>query len=167
MSLPNLADLLGAEVSTSGFDLLPAGEYDGVITGCEVRKGAKGPYLNVEVTVHNEGVRGRKVWRISSFSEKALNMPGGVSNLVQSTQPEIDPSTAPEALPAALADALISSPVHIEVEHDQIKRNGTPQFHADGQPELRAQIKTFSAPEAEFITSIENEIAGVDDDLPF
>jgi len=166
MSLPTLEELLGGEVST-GYDLLPVGEYNGVITGCEVRKGAKGPYLNLEVTVHDEGVRGRKVWRIASFSEKALNMPGGVANLVQSTQPVIDPSTAPEELPAVLADAVISSPVKIEVEHDQIKRNGVLQFLADGQPELRAQIRTFEAPDGEFITDIKNEIAGVDDDLPF
>lgn len=167
MSLPSLADLLGAEVASGGFDLLPVGEYNGVITGAEVRKGAKGPYLNLEVTVHDEGVRGRKVWRIASFSEKALNMPGGVANLVQSTQPEIDPDTKNEDLPAVLADAVISSPVKVEVEHDQIKRNGVLQFHADGQPELRAQIASFEAPEDEFLEGIKNEIAGVDDDLPF
>lgn len=166
MSLPSLEDLLGAEVST-GYDLLPIGGYSGVITGCEVRKGAKGPYLNVEVTVHDEGYRGRKVWRIASFSEAALNMPGGVANLVQSTQPEIDPGTSPDDLPAVLAQAIISSPVAITVEHDQIKRNGAAQFLPDGSPEMRAQIKSFEAPDADFLTRIENEIAGVDEDLPF
>lgn len=167
MPLPTLSELLGADVAAGGFDLVPLGDYNGVITACEVRKGAKGPYLNLEVTIHDEGLRGRKVWRIASFSEKALNMPGGVSNLVQSTQPEIDPDTSPDELPAVLADAVISSPVRIEVEHDQIKRNGVLQFLADGQPELRAQIRTFDVPDENFITDIKNEIDGVDDDLPF
>ena len=166
MSLPSLEELLGAEVST-GYDLVPIGEYDAVITGCEVRKGAKGPYLNVEATLHDEGVRGRKVWRIASFSEKALNMPGGVANIVQSTQPDIDPGISPDELPAALAAAVLSSPVRVTVEHDQIKRNGALQFLPDGSPEMRAQIKTFDAPSEEFLKTIENEIAGVDDDLPF
>ncbi len=167
MTMPSLSDLLGAEVSDSGFDLIPVGPYSGVITGAEVKKGPKGPYINIEVTIHDEGLRGRKVWRIASFSEKALNMPGGIANLVQSVQPEIEPTTEPGALPAAIADAIISSPVLIEVGHDQVKRNGTLQFHADGQPELRAQIETFDAPGEEFTGRIEAEIAGVDDDLPF
>lgn len=166
MSLPSLADLLGAEVST-GFAVVPIGIYDGVITNCEVRKGAKGAYLSVEVTLHNEGVRGSKVWRIASFSEKALNMPGGVANIVQTVQPDIDPDTSPEELPSVLAAAIISSPVSVEVDHDQIKREGKLQYKPDGSPEMRATIATFSVPTPEFIKTIENEIAGVDDDLPF
>jgi hypothetical protein len=162
-----LNDLLGAEVSSSSFDLIEEGTYNGVITGAEVRPGQKAPYINLEVTIHDEGLRGRKVWRTCSFSEKALNMPGGVANLVQTTKPDIDPSTPAEALPAAIAEAVISSPVTIEVEHEQIKRQGVAQFNADGTPEMRAQIKTLIEPDEAFVTQIENEIAGVDDDLPF
>jgi hypothetical protein len=118
-------------------------------SAAEVRrghKGANGSHLNIEVTIHDDGYRGRKVWRIASFSEKALNMPGGVANVVQSTQPDIDPSTAPGELPAVIADAIISSPVRIQVEHDQITRRGVPLFKADGQPELRAQIGSWRGP---------------------
>lgn len=165
MSLPSLEELLNADISE--YELLPVGTYSGVITNCEVRKGPKGPYLSIEVTVHDEGYRGRKVWRNASFSEKAINMPGGVANLVQSAQPEIDPGTTADELPSVIATEVVSSPVKVEVEHDQIKRNGALQFNPDGSPEMREQIKTFHAPDAEFISEIESEIAGVDNDLPF
>lgn len=172
MSLPTLADLLGAEVST-GFAPIPRGIYNGVITEVEVRKGGKGPYLNLTLTVHsdvegNTDQRGRKAWRIASFSEKALNMPGGVSNIVQVTQPEIDPTTKPEDLPAVLAAALVSSPVKFEIDHEQKQdASGNLKTNADGTPQMREVVNYFEEVGAEFLADFEAEAAGVDDDLPF
>lgn len=172
MSLPSLSDLLGADVS-SGFEVLPRGIYNGVITDVEVRKGGKGPYLNIECTVHSDeegstARRGSKVWRIASFSEKALNMPGGVANVVQVTKPDIDPATSPTELPAVLAKALVSSPVKFEVDHEQREDgNGNLKTEPDGSPAMRAIINFFEACDDEFLASFEAEAAGVDDDLPF
>ena len=173
MSLPTLDDLLGAEVST-GFETLPRGIYNGVITDVEVRKGGKGPYLNIECTVHSESEtgdtskRGSKVWRIASFSEKALTMPGGVANVVQVAKPEIEPGTEPGELPAVLATALVSSPVKFEVDHEQREDgNGNLKTNADGTPAMRAIINYFEECDEDFLASFEAEAAGVDDDLPF
>lgn len=168
MNIPSLDDLLNLEVSDS-FDKtpVPEGTYNAVITGCEVRKGAKGPYLSIEVTIHDEDFKGRKVWRNSSFSEKAVGMPGGIANLLQATRPRIAKDTPANALPAAIADAVVASPVTIEVEHEQVKRNGVPATLSDGTPEMRAQVRHFAPATDEFSASIEAEAAGLDDDLPF
>jgi hypothetical protein len=162
-----MEELLGTKVSK--FDLVPIGRYSGVIVAAEVLKGPKGPYIKVEVKIHDEGFRGRSVWRgAASFSEKAKTMPGAAPNLVQATQPEIDPSIEDvRELPAAIADALISLPVGVEVEHEQIKRNGELALGPDGEPELRATIKEFFEVGDDFRATIEAEIEGVDDDLPF
>ena len=172
MSLPSLADLLGAEVTT-GFTPIPRGIYNGVITEVEVRKGGKGPYLNITFTVHsdeegNTDQRGRKAWRISSFSEKALNMPGGVSNVVQVVQPDIEPTTAPTDLPKVLAAALVSAPVKVEIDHEQKQdANGNLKTNPDGTPQNREIITYFEEVDEEFLANFEAEAAGVDDDLPF
>lgn len=173
MSLPTLADLLGAEVST-GFEPVPRGIYNGVITEIEVRKGGKGPYLNLTLTVHSHAEtgetdqRGRKAWRIASFSEKALKMPGGVANVVQVVEPEIDPDTDPGAMPAALATALLSAPVKFEIDHEQKQDgNGNLKTNSDGSPAMREVVNYFEKCDEEFIESFEAEAAGLDDDLPF
>lgn len=163
-----MADLLGADVGSTDFDLLPEGKYSGVITGTEVKKGPKGPYIKVEVTIHDEGLRGRKVWRnAASFSDAALNIPGHAGNLVQATQPVIDTDLEVGELPAAIANEIISTPVIVEVKHEQVERDGKLQFRSDGEPEFRAGIEKFFEADEEFVQQIENEIAGVDDDLPF
>ena len=167
MSIPSIEDLLNAEVAEFSNDIVPEGEYDAVITDVEVRKGAKGPYLGIKATIFNGEQARRPVWRNSSFSEKAVNMPGGIANLVQSAKPDIPKDTPANEVPAAIAQAVISCPVVIEVEHEQVVRNGVPQVKADGQPELRAQIRSFSEPSDELIAAFEAEASGTDDDLPF
>lgn len=58
------------------FEAVPAGEYEAEITKIEYREPAsedKYPYLNVEVTITEDGdEQGRKVWGIWSFSPKAM-----------------------------------------------------------------------------------------------
>jgi hypothetical protein len=169
MSLPTLAELMSKEVSET-FDRtpLPIGFYNGVITGAEARAGAKGPYLSVEVTIHDEEFKGRKVWKNScSFSEKALGMPGGIANLLQTAKPDIPASAPPNTLPAVIAQGVISCPIRIEVEHEQVKRSGVFATLADGSPEMRSSIRQFTPPDDAFVQSIEAEAAGLDDDLPF
>ncbi len=169
MPLPSLDDLMSMGVA-EGFDSnpVPIDQYNAVITGAEVANGAKGPYIKIETTIHDEEHRGRKVWKNAvSFSEKALKMPGGVANLLQTTKPEIDRDIDSNELPAAVAAAVLHSPIVIDVDHEQVKRNGVDQFLADGQPELRATIRQFIEADADFISAIEAEAAGVDDDLPF
>lgn len=169
-NIPTLEELLSMEV-TEAYDKtpVPEGDYTAVITGCEVRKGKKGPYLAVEATVHDEDIpeHDRKVWRNSSFSEKAMGMPGGIANLVQSAKPALPSGTDAAALPAAIATSIVSCPVLIEVEHEQVVRNGIPAVNADGTPEIRGQIRQFSVPSDEFIAAIEAIASGQDDDLPF
>jgi len=168
MPLPTFQDLMGAEISTGFGPPVPIGAYNAVITGAEVRGGKKGPYIAFESTIHDDGeYRGRKVWRNSSFSEKALAMPGGIAEITQATDPDVDKETPAEELPAVLAATILHSPVVIEVEHEQVKRNGVDQFNTDGTPELRATVSSFIAPPDDFIEAIKTEAAGVDDDLPF
>lgn len=165
MPIPSLEDLLSADISE--FALVAAGDYNAVITGCEVRPGPKGPYLNVEATIHSEEFKGSKVWGMSSFSEKAFTMPGGVANLVQSAQPDIDRDTPAEALPAEVAQKVVTLPVLITVGHEQVKRNGVLQTNTDGSPEMRARVTLYAPPDPDFLQTIEAEAAGLDDDLPF
>ena len=160
---------MNAEISTGFGPPVPIGPYNAVITGTEVRGGKKGPYIAFETTIHDDGeYRGRKVWRNSSFSEKARHMPGGVSEVYQATNPDVDMDTPREALPAVLAAAVLHSPVVIQVEHEQKQnREGVDQFNMDGSPALRGIVSSFVAPPDDFIDAIKAEAAGVDDDLPF
>lgn len=172
MPIPSLDELMEMEVSASFDEPVPEGWYNAVITKGEVRKGKKGPYISIETTVHtdedgDDEFRGRKVWRNASFSDNALKMPGGIAQLMQATQPEIDRDTTSEELPAVIARAITSTPVRIRVKHDQIVRQGVAQFKADGEPELRAEVAEWEAASEEFIAAVEDEAAGVDDDLPF
>lgn len=168
MSIPTLDELFDTPVSSGFGDPLPIGFYNGVITGAEVKSGPKGPYIKVEVTIHDEDYRGRKTWKNAvSFSEKATFMPGGPAELLQATEPDIDRSLPSNQIPAAIAAAILSTPISVEVEHEQVKRNGVAQFNADGTPEMRAQIRSFAKADSDFITTVENEAAGLDDDLPF
>ena len=172
MPLPTFQELMDAEVSTGGGPPVPEGFYNAVITGAEVRGGLKGPYIAFETTIHGDGdddeYRGRKVWRNSSFSEKARHMPGGISEVFQATKPDVDMDTPREELPAVLAAAVLHSPVVIEVEHEQKQnREGVDQFNMDGSPALRGVVSSFTAPQDDFIGTIKAEAAGLDDDLPF
>lgn len=172
--LPTLDELMGAEISAS-FDRtpLPIGSYNGVITGAEVNKGAKGPYIKIEVTIHDEDYRGRKAWKNAvSFSEKAINMPGGVAELVQTTQPDIDRDIPGNELPAAIAAAILSTPIVINVGHEHaqeknVSGNYVDAFNDDGSPRMKAVIESFSPADPDFISAVEKEAAGLDDDLPF
>ena len=172
MSIPSLADILGGTVTDAPeYDPLPPGDYSAVITGVEVRKGKKSgiPYLNVEATIFTGEFETRKVWGMSSFSEKATTMPGGITQILQSTgaAENLDLATDPETLPAVLAAALKSSPVTITTNLDHEGRPGDKKFNEDGTPKMRAQINSYSPPSEEFLASFANEVAGVDDDVPF
>lgn len=171
MSIPTLEELMKAEVSSGGFEPLPVGWYDGVITKVEVRAGAKGPYLNIEVRVHDDGEHnGRPVWGMSSFSDKALTMPGGIANLLQTTKPDIDMDTPAEELPHAIAVAVSSKPVSFLVKNEQVKRNGQLQYldaPKNQVPELRSRVEEYREPSQDFIDAVDAEAAGLDGDLPF
>ena len=96
-------------------------------------------------------------------------MPGGVAELLQTTGAgeTIDRSLPAEELPAAIAEAVLHSPIVIEVDHEQVKRNNVLQFNADDTPEMRARVRSYSAAKPEFIEAIKAEAAGLDEDLPF
>jgi hypothetical protein len=165
MSLPTLEQLLGTK--TIKRTLLPEGKYSGVITGAEVNKGPKGPYIAVEVTIHDEGSRGRKVWGNASFSEGALGYPGASPNLVQAAQPVLDESMTVEQLPEAVANGILTLPIRVEVGHDQVKRGGKLAFTDEGDADMRASVTEYFEADAEFIEQLEAEAEGIDDDLPF
>lgn len=170
MSIPTLEELMKAEVSAGGFEPLPVGWYNGVITKVEVRPGQKAAYLNIEVTVHGDEHNGRKVWGMASFSDKALTMPGGIANLLQSTKPDLDIDTPPEELPAAIAAAVTSKPVSFLVKNEQVKRNGVLQYLDSPKnqlPELRSRVSEYRTPDQDFIDEVDAEAAGLDSDLPF
>ena len=171
MPIRSLEELLTAEVGESDFPLIPIGFYNGVITGAEVRQGGKAPYINVRVTIHDEGeYRGQNCWKNAvSFSEKALLMPGGPAQLAQATgsQDKLAKDVPWEEAPSALAAAVLSTPVRIEVRHEQAWKNGSDVFNEDGTPKMRAIIHAFAPADEDFIASVEAEAAGLDDDLPF
>lgn len=168
MAISSLQDLMGAEVGSNDFPLVPAGTYNAVITKAEVRKGNKAPYIALMATIHDEDYKGWTVWNIAaSFSEAALTVPGHAANLVQSTGITIDLDTPEEEIPAAVAAAIVGQPVSIEVVHDQVKRNGVLQTNDDGSPEMRANIDAYNPAPEEFIESVELDAQGLDDDLPF
>ena len=172
MGIPTLEELMQAEVSASGFEPLAIGWYNGVITKTEVKDGQKAAYISVEVTVHDEDSEYHKrlVWGITSFSDKAVTMPGGVANLLQTTEPDIPLDTPVEELPAVMAVAIVSSPVSFEVRNEQVKRGGKLQFldaPADTIPEMRSKVANYRKPEQEFIDSIDASAVGLDSDLPF
>lgn len=172
MSIPTLDQLMTTSISElAEWDLLDVGPYFGVITNTEARKGPKGPYVNIEVTLHqnaagDETMKGRRVWRNVSFSDKAIGMPGGLAQLVQATQPNI-PDGADSDLPSALAQVLTGEAVGVELGHEQGWKNGGPQVDEQGNPVYREAIDGFfQAPES-FSDGIEAEANGNDLDLPF
>lgn len=168
MSIPTIEELMGMDVIEFDKIPVPIDDYNVVITKAEVKPGAKGPYIAIETTIFEGEYRGRKVWRgACSFSEKAMGMPGGVANLVQSTQAAVPTGTPPEQMPAAIAAAVLSAPVGITTEHDQVVRNGIPATLDDGSPELKALVRLWSPPSDEFVAAVKAEAAGLDDDLPF
>lgn len=174
MGIPSLQDLMNAEVKDSidfSADPVPKGEHDGVITGAEVKRGPKGPYITPEVTVHNlDGYNGRKVWGLASFSEKAITMPGGPANLLQSVKDQI--GTIPTGLDeneaiAWIAENIRGCAVRFGVRHEQVERNGVKQYLGDGSPEMREKVDYYAAPDADFLAFIQAEADGLDADLPF
>ncbi len=168
MPIPSINDLLNTEV-TEAYDKtpIPVGVYDAVLTAVEVRQGPKGPYLNIEATLVGGDHDNRKVWGISSFSEKAIGMPGGVANLLQVVNPDIDRGIPSNEVPAAMAKGIGHAPVSLEIEHEQIERNGSKQFYEDGTPEMKDRIRQYFEPSEEFIETVAVLAAGGDDDLPF
>ena len=97
-------------------DLLPVDTYNAVITAVEVKKGQSSgiPYLNVTATIFDGEFKWAKRQRALSFSRKAIRLPGGVLQLVQSAGVVDLPADTPTAdVPAAIAAALIASPVTI------------------------------------------------------
>ena len=149
---------------------MPVGWYDGVITKVEVKDGAKALYLNVEVTIHGDEHNGRKVWGMSSFSDKAITMPGGIANILQAAGPDIPIDTPIEELPAVMAQKLTSLPVSFMVRNEQVKRNNVLQFldaPTNSVPELRSKVDSYRVPEQAFIDQVDSEAAGLDADLPF
>ena len=168
MGIPSIQDLMGAEVGSNDFPLIPAGTYNGVITKSEVRKGNKAPYIALMVTIHDEDYKGWTVWNIAcSFSEAAIAIPGHAANLVQATGITLDLDIPEDEIPNAVAAAVLGQPVQVEVVHDQVKRNGVLQTNADGSPEMRANIDSYAPAPEEFIESVELDAQGLDDDLPF
>lgn len=53
-------------------NFIPAGEVDAVITKVVVREGKNAPYLNWEFDLVDPEHKGRKVWMMTSLSEKSL-----------------------------------------------------------------------------------------------
>jgi hypothetical protein len=174
MPLPTLDDLMNGTIQDAfDYELLPIGEYNGVITGAEVRAGKAGAYIKLEVTIHEDDYLGRKAWKNAvSFSEKATFMPGGIAELTQAAKPEVDRNTPANQLPAAIAAAIMSTPVRIGIDHERAQSKnqaGTyvDAFNDDGTPKMRAVINRFFEAPADFVSTIEKEAAGLDDDLPF
>lgn len=176
MNIPTLDQLLSMEVTDNFGTLVPVGNYLGVLTGGEVRPGKKAPYINIEATIHQSDdddsdnpaeFKGRKVWRVCSFSDNAVGMPGGIAQLLQVTKPTIEADTPANELPAVVAQAVIGTPVGFTVKHEQIERKGKPQFNPDGSPEMKAEIRAFYPPSEAFAEAYEAESAGLDSDLPF
>ena len=172
MSIPTVEELMAGTVSSSGFDPLPVGWYNGVITKVEVRSGAKGPYLSIEAVVHGEEFNGRHVWGMTSFSEKAHFMPGGLANVMQNVAPDgaIPLDTGPEELPAVLAKAITSVAISFEVKNEQVKRDGNLQYldaPENTVPEMRSKIAAYQDVDEDFEATVDAEAAGLDADLPF
>lgn len=167
MAISSLEQLMTADVG-GGFEPIPNGWYDGVITGTDTNKGKKAPYLTIKVTVHDEEHQGAVVWGMASFSTKAEHIPGNIPNLLQSTSPKIDLDTPKEEIPNAVAAAVKSIAVRIKVKNEQVVRNGIPQTLDDDEtPEMRSKIDEYAPATEEFYAKIKNEESGVDDSLPF
>jgi len=175
-NIPTLDELMSTSISDLlQYSLLEMGDYHAVITNVDARDGAKAPYLNVELTIHeradgNEEGRGRKIWRNVSFSEKAIGMPAGVAQLVQATKPTIPGDVTPAEMPGAIAVAIHGSAIGVNVGHeegydgkapDKIKRD------ASGEIMMRESADAFFAAPGSFTEAFEAEAAGNDSDLPF
>lgn len=174
MPIPTLEQLMSTSISElAEWDLLDVGPYFGVITGSEARSGKKGPFVNLEITLHSnaegdETMKGRKVWRNVSFSEASIAMPGGLAQLVQCAQPDI-PESSDDDLPAALSQVLVGLPIGVELTHEQgwDSKRSKKAVDENGNPIMREAVDSFfQAPES-FADGIEAESVGNDLDLPF
>ena len=162
------AGLLSTNVGS--WDLIPAGDYDGVIAETEVRAGGKGPYVSVAVTLWDEDHRGRRVWGTCSFAEGALGMPGGPANLLQTVRDqlgEVPLERSGREVVSWLAEGVVGCAVRVELDHEQVVRGGIPQTNLDGSPELRARIREYTPAAEDFVKRVAERVSGVDTDLPF
>lgn len=171
LEIPTIEDILGGEVS-AGFDPLPIDTYNAVITDVEIKDGktSKIPYFNVTATIFEGEFKGKKSWGISSFSPKAVSMPGGVTQLLQSAGVSI--GDVPKGMDqgetrAWLAIQLKSTPIEITTGLDQAVKNGVNQENPDGTPKMRDFVDTYAPASEEFLAGFQNEVDGVDDDVPF
>ena len=170
--IPTLDALLSGEIS-EGYsdDPIALGWHNFVITGCEVRKGNKSgiPYLNLTLTVFDGDDARRKCWGMSSFSEKALYMPGGVAQLLQATGigDSLPDDVAPNELPAAISKVITGTPVRALIGHEHAGAPGAKKFNSDGTPKMKETVEAYEAPTEEFLAAFEAEASGVDEDLPF
>lgn len=176
MPIRTVEEMLNAEIGeTPDYPLVPEDDYNAVIVEAVVGKGPKGPYVKTVSVIHGGDYDGQKVWRnASTFSEGGIDMPGGASNLIQAVNPnsEIDRTVAFNALPAALAEAALSTPVVVTVVHEHKQRKTdsgsyVDEFDLEGNAVLRASVRSFAPAPEDFVAAIEMEAAGVDDDLPF
>lgn len=162
-NITSLDQLANAEVAS--FDIIPEGWYNAVITKAALRQSKAGnEYLNLELSLHEEGYEARKTWGMVHFTEASFNMPGNAANLVQSLPDGAMPlDLGSEGLVVAVGQAATGQPVRIKVEIEHSMYN-VPE---GGEPVQRNQVGEFGKADAEFADTIEAEAAGLDSDLPF
>lgn len=61
-----------AVADQGGFEPIPDGSYDAVLSAWDLKQGGKGPYYNLEFRLDGGTYNGRKIWMISSISDGAL-----------------------------------------------------------------------------------------------
>lgn len=169
--IPSIEDILNGTVAEFDDEPVAVGPHNAVLTEVLVKTGAKSgiPYLNVRATIFDGPNAKRNVFGISSFSEKALTMPGGVTQLLQCAGIGADlPKDTPAAqIPAVLAEALTSTPVIINVSHEHDGRPGDKKYNTDGTPKMRATIDFYEPADEDFLATFGNAVEGIDDDVPF
>jgi hypothetical protein len=99
-------------------------------------------------------------------------MPGGVAELIQASGVVLDSGLDWEDIPGALAEAVMSTPIVVEIKHEHAQTKNAQgvyvdAFNSDGSPKMRDVIHSFKPASDEFVGNIEKEAAGLDDDLPF
>jgi hypothetical protein len=114
---------------SEGFEALPPGRYEAVITDVTAKQGSKAPYLNWELTIAEGEFEDRKLWLMTSLAPQALF---GIKNLMRAAG--IDPTELQGPVVMPTPTFFVGA---------RVVAITTQEEYPEGSGEMRTRVKTL------------------------